>query len=165
MRLPWVKRSNLGRWVDISLFEGLNRREQQEIGRVLQNKTYQSGELIFQQGNPGTGLFVVMTGSVDVQQEEEDGTVLKLTTVNPGEFFGELALLDDTPRSASAVAVDETSVVVLYRTDLLALAETRPRLGVKILMHLSHIVAERLRRTNRALKEVRLMADIPEEGT
>lgn len=165
MRLPWVKRSSLGRWVDIPLFEGLSRREQQEIGRVLQDKSYKKGELIFRQGNPGTGLFVVMTGSVDVQQEEEDGTILQLASAKPGEFFGELALLDDAPRTASAVAVDETSVVVFYRTDLLALSETRPRLGVKILMQLSQIVAERLRRTNRALKEVRLMADTAKEGS
>jgi CRP-like cAMP-binding protein len=99
-----------------------------------------------------------------VQQEEDDGTILHLASAKPGEFIGELALLDDAPRTASAIAVDETSVVALYRTDLLALSQTRPRLGVKVLMQLSQIVAERLRRTNRALKDVRLMADSPKEG-
>ena len=73
----------------------------------------------------------------------------------PGHYFGELALLGDAPRTASAIAVDETSVVVLYRTDLLALSETRPRLGVKILMQLSQIVAERL-----ALVEERLPSGV-----
>jgi CRP/FNR family cyclic AMP-dependent transcriptional regulator len=163
VKIPWIKRSNLGVWTDIPLFEELNRREKQDVSDVLQHKTYKKGELVFQQGNPGTGLFIVMTGSVDVQQEEDDGTILHLASAKPGEFIGELALLDDSPRSASAVAVDDTSVVALYRTDLLALAEGRPRLGVKILMQLSQIVAERLRRTNRALKEVRLMADTAKE--
>ena len=138
--------------------------EQQDVNAVLQHKTYKKGELVFQQGNPGTGLFVVITGSVDVQQEEDDGTILHLASAKPGEFIGELALLDDSLRTASAIAVDDTSVVALYRTDLLALSESRPRLGVKILMQLSQIVAERLRRTNRALKEVRLMADTASEG-
>jgi CRP/FNR family transcriptional regulator, cyclic AMP receptor protein len=164
MNWPWKKRSDTERWASIPLFEGLSNRELQEIDRLLQHKTYQSGEVIFQQDNPGVGLFIVVTGSVEVSQEEEDGTVLELATAKPGEFFGELALLDDAPRSASAVAVDETSVVALFRTDLLALSETRPRLGVKILVQLSQIVAERLRRTNRALKDVRLMADSAKEG-
>ena len=66
----------------------------------------------------GTGLFVVITGSVDVQQEEDDGTILHLASAKPGEFIGELALLDDSLRTASAIAVDDTSVVALYRTDL-----------------------------------------------
>ena len=164
MRLPWKKRAQAERWSKIPLFEGLSHRELQEVDRLLQHKTYQSGELIFQQDNPGVGLFIVVTGSVEVKHEEDDGTVLELATAKPGEFFGELALLDDAPRTASAVAVDQTSVVALFRTDLLALSETRPRLGVKILMQLSQIVAERLRRTNRALKEVRLVADSPKEG-
>lgn len=159
MRWPWQKRASGELWEAIPLFAELSSRERQEIGRLLQRKTYDPGETIFQQGNPGVGLFVVVTGSVEVKQEEDDGTILELATVKPGEFFGELALLDDTARSASAVAVDETSVVSLFRTDLVALAETRPRLGVKILMQLSQIVAERLRRTNRALKEVRLTVD------
>lgn len=164
MRLPWKKRSLVERWANIPLFEGLSNREQQEVDRLLQRKTYQPGEQIFKQGNPGVGLFIVMTGSVELLQEEEDGTVLELATAKPGEFFGELALLDDASRTASAVAVDETSVVALFRTDLMALSETRPRLGVKILVQLSQIVAERLRRTNRALKEVRIMADASKEG-
>jgi CRP-like cAMP-binding protein len=164
VKIPWIRRSNLGVWTKIPLFEELSRREQQDVNAVLQHKTYKKGELVFQQGNPGTGLFVVITGSVDVQQEEDDGTILHLASAKPGEFIGELALLDDSLRTASAIAVDDTSVVALYRTDLLALSESRPRLGVKILMQLSQIVAERLRRTNRALKEVRLMADTASEG-
>lgn len=163
MRLPWRKRS-VEKWADIPLFGELGYSELQEVERLLQHKTYQPGETIFKQDNPGVGLFVVMTGSVEVKQEEEDGTILELATAKPGEFFGELALLDDAPRSASAIAVDETSVVALFRTDLLALSETRPRLGVKILMQLSQIVAERLRRTNRALKDVRLTAEAGKEG-
>ena len=164
MKLPWRRRLTFDRWAEVPLFEDLSRGELQEIGRVLQHKGYKKDEVVFQQGNLGTGLFIIMTGSVDVQQEEDDGTVLHLASAKPGEFIGELALLADAPRTASAIAVDETSVVALYRTDLLALSQTRPRLGVKVLMQLSLIVAERLRRTNRALKDVRLMADSPKEG-
>ena len=70
-----------------------------------------------------------------------------------------MALLSDSPRTASAVAAEDTDLLVLNRADLLDLSEARPRIGVKIVMQLSQIVAERLRRTNRSLKEVRLEAE------
>ena len=124
MRLPWRKKS-AEKWADIPLFEGLGSGELQEVERLLQRKTYQPGETIFQQDNPGVGLFVVMTGSVEVKQEEDDGTILELATAKPGEFFGELALLDDAPRSASAVAVDETGMIHLIAVSPIGLT-SRP---------------------------------------
>ena len=100
-------------------------------------------------------MYVVMSGSVDILREDEDKTRFRLGHMETGAFFGELALLDDAPRTASAVATEETELAVFSRSDLLAVAEEHPRLGAKIVMHLSQIVAERLRRTNRALKEAR----------
>ena len=82
-----------------------------------------------------------------------------MTEIGAGAFFGVMALLDDSPRTASAVAAEDSELLILSRDDLLQLAETRPRSGVKIVMQLSQIVAERLRRTNRSLKEVRLEAE------
>ena len=96
-----------------------------------------------------------MSGGVDVFREDEDGTRLHLDHLKAGSFFGEMALLDDALRTASAVAAAETELALLFRSDLLSLAEDRPNLGAKIVMYLSQVVAERLRRANRALKEAR----------
>ena len=145
----------LTRLASVPLFEDLSRRELCEIEQVMPRQSYGPGETIFEQGRPGVGMFVVLSGGVEIVQEDEDGARLKLAEIGDGAFFGEMALLDDAPWTASAVATEETEVTVFTRPDLLTLAEQRPHLGVKIVMHLSQIVAERLRRTNRALRETR----------
>ena len=127
--------------------------------KILTPVSKKAGEMVFSQGDAGDGLYIVSSGSVSVFQQEKDETHLKLTEVKTGAFFGEMALLSDSPRTASAVAAEDAELLVLNRADLLNLAETRPRIGVKIVVQLSQIVAERLRRTNRSLKEVRLEAE------
>ena len=97
----------------------------------------------------------VASGKVEIVQAEEDGSERVLSEADSGSFFGEMALLDDAARSATARAVEKTELAAFYRSDLLALAEEKSQLGVKIIMYLSQVVAERLRRTNRSLKEVR----------
>jgi len=138
----------------IPLFDGLSRSELREIEATLRKRTCEPGEVIFQQGRPGAGMFILISGAVEIFREAEEPRVL-LTRVAPGSFFGEMALLDDALRTACAVAAEASELAVFYRPDLLNLAEQRPQLGVKVVMHLSQIVAGRLRRTNRALKEIR----------
>ena len=151
----FVRKNPMVALFNVPLFHDLNHGELREIEEVLQRRVCGPGEVIFEQGHPGEGMYVVMSGSVDILREDEDGTRLRLGHMETGAFFGELALLDDAPRTASAVATEETELAVFSRWGLLAVAEEHPRLGAKIVMHLSQIVAERLRRTNRALKEVR----------
>ncbi len=141
--------------VEVPFFQDLSRRELREVGQSLQKQTYASGKPVFEQGRPGMGMYVVLSGRVEICRNDEDGTRLQLGEVGPGEFFGELALLDDSARTASALAAEETELVAFTRANLLNFAEDRPHIGVKVLMHLSQIVAERLRRANRALKEAR----------
>ena len=126
-----------------------------EVELIVQRRTFSSGETIFEQDQPGVAMYLVFYGEVDVVQENGDGKRIELSRVGTGSCFGELALLDDAPQTATAAAIEETELGLLHRSDLLSLAEQRPKLVVKILMQVSQIVAERLRRTNRALKESR----------
>jgi CRP-like cAMP-binding protein len=155
-------------WAGVPLFRTLSLSELREVGRRLRHRTYLKGEAVFEQGRPGNGLCIVQTGTVDIFQTEDDGVVLSLSRVGPGGFFGELALLDEAQRTATAVAAEASAVAVLARADLLNLAESRPKLGVRVLLELSQVVADRLRYTNRSLKDVRLEAAAlggrPEEG-
>ena len=81
--------------------------------------------------------------------------MIELVTFGEGDFFGDQVLLDESARTASAVARSSTRAVGFFRPDLLELIERNPRLGLKIVMRLSHMISVRLRHTNRLLKEAR----------
>jgi CRP-like cAMP-binding protein len=100
-------------------------------------------------------MYLIVTGRVEIVQTEEEGSILHLATFGTGDFFGEQALLDESPRTATALAVEPCQAVGFFRPDLLALIESDPRLGLKIVMQLSQMISVRLRHTNRLLKEAR----------
>jgi len=142
---------------NVPLFRDLSRRELRDVSEVLQIRSFEVGDVIFAQDVPGDGAYVVLAGCVDIYQTDaEDSEHLHLSRLESGGFFGETALLDDASRTASAVVGDEDAELALFsRNAFLTLAEQRPHLGVKVVMQLSQIVAERLRRTNRGLRSVR----------
>jgi len=98
------------------LFTGLDERAMELIANALRIRRFRRGEVIFHAGDPGDSLFIVATGSVKITVTAEDGAEPAiLTTLGPGGFFGELALLDGAPRSATAAAVDAVETLVLRR--------------------------------------------------
>ena len=103
-------------------------------------------------------MYIILAGEVQIAQKGEDGSSQLLATLGVGDFFGEQALLDDSPRTASALATEPCKVVGFFRPDLLDLIESNPRMGLKVVMHLSQMISVRLRHTNRLLKETRVRA-------
>ncbi|MFT5370178.1 MAG: CRP/FNR family cyclic AMP-dependent transcriptional regulator [Candidatus Latescibacterota bacterium] len=140
---------------EIPLFRELSRGELREVVQTLEVASFAIDDVVFKQDDPGRGMFIVLSGGVDIFQMDEDGARLHLSRSEVGSFFGETALLDDAPRTASAIVFDEAELALFSRHALLNLAENRPHLGVKIAMQLSQIIAERLRRTNRGLRSAR----------
>ena len=140
----------------VPLFRELNRRELQAVVEVIEICEYSTGDVVFEQGAPGDGIYLVLKGCVEmVQKDGEDSEIALLARSESGSSFGETALLEDTPRTAAAVAAGDTKLVLFSRDALHQLAEQRPHLGVKIAMQLSRIVAERLRQTNHSLQVAR----------
>ncbi|MCE2431840.1 MAG: cyclic nucleotide-binding domain-containing protein [Candidatus Latescibacteria bacterium] len=151
----------------IPLFRELNRRELQAVVQLIEICKYSTGDVVFEQGAPGDGVYVVLKGCVEViQKDGEDGDKVLLTQSKSGSFFGETALLEGVPRTAAAVAAEDTKLALFSRDVLYQLAEQRPHLGVKIAIQLSRIVAERLRQTNHSLQAARdeLAAKQKEDG-
>lgn len=151
----------------IPLFRELNRRELEAVVQLIEIRKYSTGDVVFEQGAPGDGVYVVLKGYVEVVQKdgEEDKKVL-LAQSESGSFFGETALLEGVPRTAAAVATEDTKLVLFSRDALHQLAEQRPHLGVKIAIQLARIVAERLRQTNHSFQVARdeLAAKQKEDG-
>ena len=103
-------------------------------------RTYAAGQIICHQGDPGDRLYVVLHGLVKVVFTSERGNEIVLRTLGDAEVFGELALLDGSPRSASVVAVESTLVFMLLRDRMLELMRHHPRLADEFLRMLGQLV-------------------------
>jgi CRP/FNR family cyclic AMP-dependent transcriptional regulator len=106
-------------------------------------RAYRSGETVFRRGDPGDGLYGVLVGRVAVIVESEAGKELILNTFGPGDFFGEIALLDGKGRTATAVVRESSRLLFLARSTFLPFIEERPRIAVRMIA----LLCERLRRT------------------
>jgi CRP-like cAMP-binding protein len=114
------------------------------IAGVAQESTFQPGQIIVTQGTPGQAFYLVLTGRVEILR---DG--VSLGTFGPGDFFGEMSLLDQAPRSATIRAVEATRCLMLAGWDFRALLETHPSIAIKLLEVLSRrlrVADERLGR-------------------
>jgi len=136
---------------DIPVFQDLSPRELVIIERVLHRRLYNADEVIFSQGSMGAGMYIIVEGSVNILSEP-DGKVL--AELVDGEFFGEIALLDEVPRTASAVAKTPCMVMGFFQGDLFGLTERSPKLGTKILLKLSRMVGRRLISCNEQVRKL-----------
>ena len=144
-----AKKSNLKKSLQsIPLFNRLIGRDLSILMNIIHNRNYLSGEYIFYQGDPGIGLYIINDGEVIIQRTDENNNIVPLATFYPGDFFGELALVDGEKRSASAIAKTDCSLAVIFKPDLDEFIEAYPRKGIKILQGISEIVAVRLRKLN-----------------
>lgn len=135
----------------LEIFKDLNNNELGRLVQVLHARTYRPGEVVFEEGDIGRALFILESGKVDLTRRGPSGEALPLYTVKPGEWFGEMALLESLPRSAAAVAAETSRLHLLYRTKLEALLQAEPRIGVTIMGHLARLLSTRLRRATGAL--------------
>lgn len=131
----------------VPFFNELSNWQLKKVSEIVFERTYETGELIFEQGQPGAALFLIMDGQVSVEIFK-DQAVTPLATLEKGAFFGEMALLDEAPRSASARSVEGTKTLALYRNDLSRLIHTDPATACHIYRALARIVGDRLRSTN-----------------
>ena len=129
----------------LSLFKELTRRERRELDALLHERSYQKDEVIFAEGDTGLGLFVIVSGKVRIVSSH--AALQRLAPeFGPGDYFGELALFEESKRTGGAVAMERTQVLALFRTEFFSLLERDRRIGVKILFELSRTVVSRSRK-------------------
>ena len=125
----------------IPLFEDLTSRELDAVQRLLHRREYVAGESVFVQGEPGLGMYVILRGTISIQSEPSGRELVELAD---GDFFGEIALLNEVIRTATARAKTDCTLVSLFQPDLLSLLDRNPRLGVKVLLALARLAGLRL---------------------
>ncbi|HVU35212.1 MAG TPA: ATP-binding protein, partial [Opitutaceae bacterium] len=126
-------------------FSGLLHAELQALHQAGQTRTFEAGAVIFSAGDPGDGFYIVESGRVQIIATFGGNEPLTLATITAGDFFGEMAVLDDAPRSATAKAETETRATFLSRETLLDLLDRRPRLALNLIREFS----SRMRALNR----------------
>ena len=135
------------------LFEQASREIMESLAGRLRRRRFRRGEVIFHQGDPGDSLQVVASGAVKILLPSAEGEEAIIATLRPGDFFGELALLDGATRSATAAALEPTETLVLPRPVLMDLLGTVPGLGDALLVGL----ARELRRLTSQVEELHFL--------
>ena len=135
------------------LFQGLSESERTAISSRARIRTLDASQIIFSIGSPGDQMMAVLSGSVRISVPSNEGKELLLAIIQPGEVFGELAVLDGKERSADAVAESACTLAILDRRDMLSFFERNPAGWLKIV----EVLCQRLRRTDQVLAEVALM--------
>ena len=128
----------------IPLFSGLPEEELERFAELTRERAYPKGSVILFQDDPGDSLFVLRNGRVKVVLIGEDGREVILGVLEPGAHFGELALIDDQPRSAHVIAMEDAQLLVLRREDFRRRVEANPTVAWALLTELSR----RLRRAD-----------------
>ena len=123
-----------------ALFATLDRPLLERLGERSVERFYRKGQIVFHQGDPGESLFVVISGLVKVFVSSEEGDEMVLVTLGAPETFGELSLIDQGSRSASAQTLQQTSLLSLSRTTLLAAMQENPSLSEALLRSLGGVV-------------------------
>lgn len=132
----------------LDIFKDLRDRELGHLVSALHSRTYREGEVVFVEGDIGRALFVLESGAVELTRSSTGSRPEVLYQLKPGDFFGEMALLESLPRTATATATEKSHLHLLYKSKLDALLHSEPRIGVTIMRHLARLLSARLRRMN-----------------
>lgn len=128
----------------LPLLSTLSRRDLRVVDSLLHDRRYVKGEVIFDEGDEGQSVYVVLGGRVLICRQGEPETG-RLAVIDPGVVFGELALIDDAPRAAQARAEDDCLLAALSRSDFEKLLETHTSIASKIAIQLARQLGRQLR--------------------
>ncbi len=121
----------------VSLFKNLNKRQLNDMARMMIERQCAAGEVIVPQGRDGYGFFILVSGHAEAVLEQADGTKAVVNTFDPGDFFGELALLDGGPRTASVVATEPTLCLILPHESFMSILKRDSEIAIAILQELT----------------------------
>lgn len=124
----------------VPLFSGLQTEDLQTLSSIVTRKEFGKKETLFHQGDPGDEFMILTEGSVKVELMNTEGKELTLTILTPFQFLGELALLDDVPRSATVISMEQSVLLSLNKRDFARILESFPRMSIPMLRQLTRRV-------------------------
>ncbi len=136
-----------------SLFAGLLPEEVEMLADLTQLRSFEPGETVFEQGDVGDSLYLLMEGSVDVVRRREDGSEHIIAVLNAKDFFGEMALIDKEFRSASIKAKTKVDMLCLTNENLHSFARVYKNGFTLVVINIARVLSIRLRETNEKLAD------------
>lgn len=140
----------------VPFFASLAPDEVNELAERLVPRRFSANQIIFHLGDPGGLLYIISHGKVKISHSTPDGQEALLAILGQGDFFGELALLDETPRSATAEALEPTDTLTLHRTEFMRFIELHPAFA----RHVLYVLARRIRHMNNQISDI-FFLDLP----
>ncbi len=137
---------------NVPIFSELEERELEKIAKLGVRQKYKKGNVVVIEQESGAALFIIVSGKVKIVRMDEDGREVILSIFGPGEFFGEMSLLDGMARSASVIATEKSELLMIHRRDFLELLHEFPSVAISLLAEL----AMRLRKADMQIKSLSL---------
>lgn len=136
----------------VPLFEGLTHAQLQKVAALARTETYDGSAALFREGDPGVGMYIIVEGKVRISKMIPGAGEEALAILERGQYFGEMAIVEDSPRSADAIAHIPCTVALIEREKLEQLMFTDKDLAYVLLWTFVRTLSERLRETNEKLR-------------
>ena len=137
-----------------TLFSNLDDVELEAIANLCRQRSVPKGSILFYEDDPGTSCYILTDGGVKIVVNSQDGREHILGLLRPGDLFGEMSLLDGEPRSAAAIAVEESKVLTIQRDEFVSQLKADPTLTLKLLI----VLTRRLRQTDRHVESLAFLS-------
>jgi PPM family protein phosphatase len=145
-----------------SFLRFLSAPERARVLEAFQEVRYSFGQTMVAQGDEGDAVYVLAAGRARVVKTAQDGSEIALNSLRPGDHFGEMALVDRAPRSASATAEGGARLIIIRRKDFYDIIRNESKLSVKLLWSFVQVLTQRLRKTTADLSGARQEASLPD---
>ncbi|MBI4180204.1 Crp/Fnr family transcriptional regulator [bacterium] len=134
----------------VDIFAGLKEKDLKKIHKLAIERSVRRGEYVFLRGTFGKVLYIIVEGLIKIEQPTERGRVKTLALLGSGECFGEMAIVTNLPRSASAIAIEETRLLMLKREVFLDHLQNNPAISLRII----EVLCQRLTEANEQIKSL-----------
>lgn len=151
---PKDKRVTIDLMKSLPPFIGLSTKELVQVERNIHERQYKADEIVFDENMLGAGLYIIKEGEVVIEKKISDDDYMELAILEESNFFGEIALLDEIPRTARARATKETVLFAFCKPDLENLIDRNPRCALVIVNNIGTLVCRRLVKTNEFLEKL-----------
>ncbi|HOV65049.1 MAG TPA: GGDEF domain-containing protein [Spirochaetia bacterium] len=138
----------------VDIFSNLTDEELSVVRSCMEERVFHSVETLFNEGDPGDELFVVLNGAVSISVRLADGEELSISEAGTGSFFGEMSIFEHAPRSATCRTKGESTLLCLKGSDFFTLIDTHPSIAVKIMYRMLQITTDRLKKTGNFLSDM-----------